>query len=132
MNILGAVVAPGRAGLMLPGGAVLALPDGAARGLPEAGRPVLCGIRPEHLAPLAVGAEGAGGLALRVFALETLGADAYAHCHLDGAPQTAGEELVVRLPGHARLAPGAALRVTADPALIHLFDPGTGRRIDPA
>ncbi|PKP73564.1 MAG: sn-glycerol-3-phosphate ABC transporter ATP-binding protein UgpC [Alphaproteobacteria bacterium HGW-Alphaproteobacteria-6] len=133
MNILGAVVAPDRAGLMLPGGAVLALPDRAV--MPEAGRPVLCGIRPEHLAPLAdagAGDGGAGALALRVFALETLGADAYAHCHLDGAPQTAGEELVVRLPGHARLAPGAALRVTADPALIHLFDPETGRRIEPA
>jgi sn-glycerol 3-phosphate transport system ATP-binding protein len=126
MNILAAVVAPDRAGLVLPGGAVL-----PARALPEAGRPVLCGIRPEHLAPLAADA-GAGGLALRVFALETLGADAYAHCHLDGAPQTLGEELVVRLPGHARLAPGAALRVTADPALIHLFDPETGRRIEPA
>ena len=115
MNILPATVAEG--GLRLAGGQAVPL----AGPLPPAGTPVLLGIRPEHLAP------AAEGLAIAVHAVETLGADAYAHGRAAGV----GEPVVVRLPGNAPPAAGSTLTVRPEPGFAHLFDPETGRRIAP-
>ena len=82
---------------------------------------MLFGIRPEHLAP------AAEGLAIAVHAVETLGADAYAHGRTAGV----GEPVVVRLPGNAPPAAGSTLTVRPEPGFAHLFDPATGRRIAP-
>ena len=113
MNILPATVAEG--GLTLAGGQAVPL----AGPLPPAGTAVLLGIRPEHLAP------AAEGLAIAVHAVETLGADAYAHGRAAGV----GEPVVVRLPGNAPPAAGSTLTVRPEPGFAHLFDPETGRRI---
>ena len=112
MNILPATVAEG--GLTLAGGQAVPL----AGPLPPAGTAVLLGIRPEHLAP------AAAGLAIAVHAVETLGADAYAHGRAAGV----GEPVVVRLPGNAPPAAGSTLTVRPEPGFAHLFDPETGRR----
>ena len=108
MNILPATVAEG--GLTLAGGQAVPL----AGPLPPAGTAVLFGIRPEHLAP------AAEGLAIAVHAVETLGADAYAHGRAAGV----AEPVVVRLPGNAPPAAGSTLTVRPEPGFAHLFDPG--------
>ncbi len=115
MNLLPATVADG--GLRLSGSQFLAL----AGPLPPAGTAVLLGIRPEHLAP------AADGLTIEVRAVETLGADSYAHGRIAGVPET----VVVRLPGNAPPAVGATLSVRPEPGALHLFEPASGRRIEP-
>jgi sn-glycerol 3-phosphate transport system ATP-binding protein len=84
---------------------------------------VLFGIRPEHLVPCAPETDGA--IAVEVLAVETLGADAYAHGRLPGG----ADEFVVRLPGSAPPRPGQRLTVRAEPGFGHLFDPDSGRRL---
>ncbi len=117
MNILPATVAPDGAGLVLAGGQSLPL----AGPLPPAGTALLFGIRPEHLV------RDDDGLAVEVHAVETLGADAYAHGRLPGL----AEPLVVRLPGSAPPSLGTRLTLRPDPGFAHFFDPASGRRIEP-
>ncbi|MDZ4138550.1 MAG: sn-glycerol-3-phosphate import ATP-binding protein UgpC [Erythrobacter sp.] len=126
MNIVVAVLADDGAAVQLPGGAVVAL---AGRAPPQTGRDVLFGIRPEHLVALAPD-DGTSGIDLRIFAVETLGADAYAHCHFPGVTATPAEAFVVRLPGSATVKAKDQLRVRIDVGAAHLFDPTSGRRID--
>jgi sn-glycerol 3-phosphate transport system ATP-binding protein len=102
--------------------------DGASLPLPQpcpshAGRPVILGLRPEHLAP---GAGEGAGLPLDVALVEMLGADAVVHGQLSdrGAPLTA------RLDGTSRVASGDRLRLMVEPRHLHLFDPLNGRRIE--
>ena len=114
MNLL--PVVSGQGGAVLPGGGLLVLP-----GLPAG--PFTLGLRPEHLMLAGTGPE------VEVFAVETLGADAYVHAHLPGRPADLPGGIVIRVPGHAVPRPGDRLRIAADPARVHAFDAGTGRRI---
>src|SRR6185369_17541204 len=82
-------------------------------------RPVLVGLRPEHLdlAP-------DGPLTLRVELLERLGADTILHGRLsDGVRMTA------RTPGHFAPPLGDTARFAIDAERIHLFNPDTARRL---
>ena len=117
MNILPATVEAGA--LRFDGGR---LPVGDP--LPAPGTAVLAGLRPEHLARARQ--DDPEALALEVHAIETLGADAYAHCRFPGGTE---DVLVVRVPGNSPLASGQPLHVTAAPGMLHLFDPRTGKRI---
>jgi ABC-type sugar transport system ATPase subunit len=65
-------------------------------------------------------------LELTVAAVETLGADALAHCHVGGGKRT---DFVVRLPGTAAIRVGERLPVVLDRNALHFFDAGSGRRI---
>ncbi len=118
MNIL-----PGTLGadlVSLPGGERL-----VARVPPDwQGREVFVGLRPEHLGPVDAGS--AGAVALQVRAVETLGADAYAHTFLKGHTAT---DVVVRVPGAHPPAEGSTIHVRPDPDSIHLFDAQTNARI---
>ncbi|PTE21678.1 sn-glycerol-3-phosphate ABC transporter ATP-binding protein UgpC [Cereibacter changlensis JA139] len=125
MNILAATVTPDGAGLTLPGGAVLACPAPA-----DPGQPILFGIRPEHIRAVTQPG-GVGAIELTVLAVETLGADAYAHCAFPGHVTSAAEAMVVRLPGNAALKPGERLHAVFDTGAAHFFDPATGRRVGP-
>jgi len=82
-------------------------------------RPVLVGLRPEHLdlAP-------DGPLALRVELLERLGADTILHGRL-------GNEVRMTARTAANFAPplGDIARFAIRPGDIHLFDPDTGQRL---
>jgi len=116
MNILhGHFAADGSAAVTTPGGMVLtlaAVPPGSA------GREVTFGIRPEHLHL------DPGGFPARIIVIEPTGAET--QMTLD----VAGSEIVAVL--HERIAakPGDIITLAADPALVHLFDAGNGRRIE--
>ena len=86
----------------------------------EAGKPVVVGLRPEHLRPSSKG----NGLPLRVQGTEALGADTVVHGHLpSGAPLSA------RLDGDRLPHPGDQLSVEVEPGNVHLFSTVDGRRL---
>ncbi|HET6396814.1 MAG TPA: sn-glycerol-3-phosphate ABC transporter ATP-binding protein UgpC [Pseudoxanthomonas sp.] len=99
--------------------------DGASVPLPGVevpaawlGRRVALGVRPEHLQP-----HPEQGLRARVEVVEPVGSEAFLHLDFAGRP------LVARLAPQALPAPGAELRLRADPAHLHFFDPQDGRRL---
>jgi len=106
MNFFPVEVADGLA--VLADGSRLPLPF-----VPAQGRAVL-GLRPEAMLP------AAEGLRVQVSLVEPLGSDTLVHFRL-GA-----EGYVARVPPEARPAVGDTLTLAADPARMHLFDPGTG------
>jgi len=124
MNMLQAEAA-GNRGLVLANNAVVK-PRGSR--LPEAGRKVILGVRPEHLALVAT---GNADLELDVIAIETLGADTLAHGRLPDAVNGGGD-LVARLPGSVSVKPGERLPLAIEPGMAHLFDAETGARLKEA
>src|SRR5882672_9283084 len=84
------------------------------------GRPVLVGLRPEHL-DLAAD----GPIALRIELLERLGADTIVHGRLDGS----GTVISARAAGTFAAQLGETLSFAIRPEHIHLFDPDSGHRI---
>ncbi len=122
MNFLPGRVAEDGAGVALDAGPVLPLRDAPRPGL--AGRPVVLGVRPEHLEPAG---DGAADIDLAVRLVETLGADLLAHGALDGA---AASLVTVRLPGTAEVRERDVLPLRLAPGAVHLFDPESGRRIE--
>jgi ABC-type sugar transport system ATPase subunit len=90
-----------------------------------AGQAVFFGIRPEHVA--IAGADKAD-LLLIVDAIETLGADALAHCHISGNDKRS--DFVLRLPGTASLRVGERLPVALDRKALHVFDFESRRRVE--
>jgi sn-glycerol 3-phosphate transport system ATP-binding protein len=84
------------------------------------GAGVTVGIRPELLRPAA---EVSGGLGVDVVAevVEPLGSDVFVHGHTD-----AGDEVVARLPGKARVAPGDRVALAVPEADVHRFDAQSG------
>ena len=104
------------------GGAVIGtaiLPLGGS-GRAESGRPVLVGMRPEHLE---LAADGPVGLEVQL--LERLGADTILHGKLGGN----GTVLTARGSGALAPALGDRLGFAIRPEHIHLFDPETGQRL---
>jgi multiple sugar transport system ATP-binding protein len=81
----------------------------------DAGRSVLVGVRPEHLAV------DPGGVPVEVVVVEPTGADTQIFCKLAGTDVTA----VVR--ERHDFHPGAAIRLR--PTLTYLFDPSSGARL---
>jgi sn-glycerol 3-phosphate transport system ATP-binding protein len=88
----------------------------------RAGRPLLFGIRPEHLEPCS---DSEAMLVPDIDLIEPLGADTLAYGRLDGQ----GARLAARLPASIPVRPGR-LPLRYRPADAHYFDPGTGARID--
>jgi multiple sugar transport system ATP-binding protein len=109
------------------GGLAFATADGAVavplagelarRAGPLAGRAVVFGLRPEHLAVAENAA--AGGLVADVDLVEPMGAETLVHLRAGAAA------LVARVKPTDRLARGQRLPVTLDLAHAHLFDPAT-------
>jgi sn-glycerol 3-phosphate transport system ATP-binding protein len=100
-----------------PGGAVI-------RGSTEPvltghGRGLTLGIRPEHVALVE-----AGGVAGEVTNAEYHGADSIL------TTRVGGESLLLRAPGKLGLGAGAAVRIGWAPEAVHLFDSGSGQRVD--
>ncbi len=115
MNFLPGAVEAG--GFRAEGGTLWPLPAG--RGLDgQAGRPAVYGVRPEHL-QLA----GEAGVPLTVQVVEPTGSETQVHGRLGTlAVMGAFRERVMAQPGQP-------ISVTADPALVHLFDRETGARL---
>ena len=83
-----------------------------------AGRPMLLGIRPEHLAARA--RPGSAPLNAAVEVVEPMGMETMVHFRL-GATAS-----VARLPPETEARPGAVLPLHADMNQMHLIDPATG------
>ncbi|WP_307744752.1 sn-glycerol-3-phosphate ABC transporter ATP-binding protein UgpC [uncultured Pantoea sp.] len=86
-----------------------------------AGRPVVLGIRPEHIRQ---SSREQGGIPLRVDTLEMLGADNLAHGRIGDTP------LVVRLAHSERPEPGTTLWLHLPSDALHFFDSTHGKRLE--
>ena len=111
MNFLDATVEGGE--VVLENGA--RLPGGTGAGA------VTLGLRPEHLV-----ADEAGPVRVRVALSEKLGANTLIHGVLEGTER----DMVVSLDGIRDIGEGTALGFSIPPGAMHLFDAGTGRRIN--
>ncbi|MCR4269477.1 sn-glycerol-3-phosphate ABC transporter ATP-binding protein UgpC [Nitratireductor sp. ZSWI3] len=120
MNILKGSAAGGDF-VLEGGGGALAL---GGSNVPESGRPILLGVRPEHLRQVP---EAEAAFSLDVTAVETLGADTLAHGRLAGAKGRG--ELIARLPGSMKISEGDTLPLAIEPGMMHLFDAETERRM---
>ncbi len=85
------------------------------------------GIRPEAGAAVSPGT--AGALTLTVTLVEELGADAYVYGQLPDDPPDA-RPWVLRCEGRQLPAIGESLSFTLNTEAAHLFNPGTGERLD--
>jgi sn-glycerol 3-phosphate transport system ATP-binding protein len=86
------------------------------------GAGVTIGIRPEVLEK---GGNAAGPrIEIAAEVVEPLGSDVFVHGRTD-----AGEEIVARLPGNARVAPGERVALSAPAGEVHRFDTETGERL---
>ena len=86
-----------------------------------ANRPVVSGIRPEHIK---LSSREQGGVPLRVDTLEMLGADNLAHGRIGDTP------LVVRLAHSERPQPGSTLWLHLPADALHFFDSTHGKRLE--
>ncbi|WP_421120623.1 ABC transporter ATP-binding protein [Aquihabitans daechungensis] len=111
----GTIAADGR-GIDVAGG-TLPLPAGLAT-VPAAGSTVTVGVRPEHLQVSAN-----GSLAVVVRAVEWLGHECLISASIGDTT------IVVREVGMSASETGTDVRLSADPANVHLFDPNTTLRI---
>ena len=116
MNFLPAKVARGgKVDAVLADGQKLRLPDG----LPlQDGDPLTIGLRPEHIRLVDDGA-----LKGEVEVVEPLGLSTQFYVRL------ANQQICVFVMGRSDVRPGDAIRLSADPAALHLFHPKTGDRV---
>ena len=98
------------------------LPLSADTPAASAGRPVILGIRPEHLE---LSTDDSAMIRLRVNHVEILGADTLVYGSF-GPEKT---DLTVRLPDIHHFKKNTLLPLATAPAKLHLFDPETRRRI---
>jgi multiple sugar transport system ATP-binding protein len=125
MNFLELRVAGDGEAILLegPGVRLRAPPERRAALAGLAGRTVIVGVRPEHLAPVEPPADGQG-LAGRVEVTEQLGAELVAEVAVP-----AGLVTVSRLDPEWPLGRGAPVHLAANPARLHFFDPTSGRAL---
>ncbi|RUU71380.1 TOBE domain-containing protein, partial [Mesorhizobium sp. M2C.T.Ca.TU.009.01.2.1] len=116
MNFLPAKVAKaGKVDAVLADGQKLRLPDG----LPLSdGDDLTIGLRPEHIKLVDDGA-----LKADVEVVEPLGLSTQFYVRL------ANQQICVFVMGRSDVRPGDTIRLAADPAALHLFDPKSGNRI---
>jgi multiple sugar transport system ATP-binding protein len=96
------------------GGTSLPLPvrtDGSA------GAPVIYGVRPEHFQL------SADGLPAKVNVIEPTGSETQVMAEF------AGTQIICAFRERVAAKPGETIRIMADPALVHLFDAGSGQRV---
>jgi multiple sugar transport system ATP-binding protein len=115
MNFVkGKIAVNGKASFITEGGFTLPL---AAAPAGSAGRPVVLGIRPEHIhvAP--------GGIAAEVIVVEPTGSETQV------VVKSGGQELICLFRDRITAQPGETILIAPDPALTHLFDGETGKRL---
>jgi multiple sugar transport system ATP-binding protein len=93
------------------------LPLAAAPGSSD-GRPAVYGIRPEHFTIADDGAEA------EIVVVEPTGSETQVFAKLGG------EEVVAVFRERHKFEPGDKVRLKPDPALVHLFDGETGKRLN--
>jgi multiple sugar transport system ATP-binding protein len=117
MNTLAGVFSSGDAPGVMVGGSRFPVPAGLRTRLEE-GQPLVVGTRPEHLEVAA-----AGPITQKVRTVEWLGHE----CLISGS--IGDDPVVVRQAGMAPQTADSTLRLTVDPAKVHLFDPESGDRV---
>jgi multiple sugar transport system ATP-binding protein len=116
MNFLkGNVKVNGKAGFAGPNGVQLPLMSAPAN---SDGRPAVYGIRPEHFTIADDGAEA------EIVVVEPTGSETQVFAKLGG------EEVVAVFRERHKFEPGDKVRLRPDPALVHLFDEATGKRLN--
>lgn len=113
MNMLPGVAEAG--GVRVAGGALLPVPPAVKL---AAGREVIYGIRPEHLA---VGP----GLSGKVAVVEPTGSET----HVILRPEGGGAEVVALFRDRVAFRPGDTLALAPEAGKVHLFDKGSGVRL---
>jgi multiple sugar transport system ATP-binding protein len=103
------------------GGAALPLPgngngSGGANG--SLGQPIVYGVRPEHFQL------NAAGQPATVHVVEPTGSETQVMADF------AGTSIICAFRERVSAKPGDTIRITADPALVHLFDADSGRRMN--
>lgn len=118
MNLLPGKVAfgDGPKAVELENGLRLPLPEGSVL---QPGQKIVYGIRPEHVAL----SDGDHDLPATLTLVEPAGWETHLHADL------AGVSLRVLSVERVRARPGDSARLAIDTRQLHLFDPGTGRRI---
>ncbi len=122
MNFLPGTVEAG--GFRAEGGSLWPLPNSAAGAMHDPGRPAVYGVRPEHLQ---LAANDGDGVPLLVQVVEPTGSETQVHGRL--GPQPGALPLMGAFRERVAARPGEPITVTADPALVHLFDRDTGARL---
>ena len=116
MNFLhGKVRTNGSAGFDGPNGVRLPL---AALPPDSEGRPAVYGIRPEHFTIADDGAEA------EIVVVEPTGSETQVFAKIGG------EDVVAVFRERHKFEPGDKVRLKPDPALVHLFDEATGKRLN--
>ena len=101
-----------------PEGAVIA----GFEGLPVlggAGEGLKLGVRPEHIE-----IRDSGGLPAKLAWFDYLGADTIV------TARVASQSILIRVPGRFSAAPGVSAHLVWAPENVHVFDVGTGRRVN--
>jgi multiple sugar transport system ATP-binding protein len=109
VKVNGSVAFEGPNGVKLPLGAAPAASDG---------RPAVYGIRPEHFTIAEDGAEA------EIVVVEPTGSETQVFAKLGGV------EIVAVFRERHKFEPGDTVRLKPDPALVHLFDEATGKRLN--
>ncbi|MBP0494801.1 sn-glycerol-3-phosphate ABC transporter ATP-binding protein UgpC [Roseomonas indoligenes] len=117
MNFIPATLEEGGRAARLAEGSAIQFADGPRPG--PAGMPLILGLRPEHIEP----GDGPDSLPLAVELIEPLGSETVVHGRAPG-----GLAVTARLPGAFS---GAVLPVQLPAGHLHVFDAGSGRRLDP-
>ena len=116
MNFLkGKVKANGSAAFEGPQGVKLPLKSAPAN---SEGRPAVYGIRPEHFTIADDGTEA------EIIVVEPTGSETQVFANLGG------EQVVAVFRERHQFNPGDRIRLKPDPALVHLFDETTGKRLN--
>ena len=107
--------------LATPGGRIV-VPGALGAAARSAGTgEVVLGVRPEHL-----DLDESGPIEARVAVVESLGHERHVVCRLDD-----GQMVIVRQTSdEARAVEGESVRLRAQPGGVHLFDAGTGARLE--
>ncbi|MGH8705661.1 MAG: TOBE domain-containing protein, partial [Burkholderiales bacterium] len=126
MNLVPCLLRTNGAGLAveIEGGAVLPVPSAReAAYRAHAGRRLIFGLRPEHLAERPPGAPAEAALSIEVEVVEPQGIETMAVGHAGAT------ELCARLPGSTSARRGARLSLSVDMTQMHLIDPETDQVI---
>jgi multiple sugar transport system ATP-binding protein len=116
MNFLkGKVKVNGLAAFEGPNGVKLPLKSAPAN---ADGRPAVYGVRPEHFTIADEGAEA------EIIVVEPTGSETQVFAKLGG------EQVVAVFRERHQFNPGDRIRLKPDPALVHLFDEATGKRLN--
>jgi len=84
----------------------------------SSGRPAVYGVRPEHFSLADDGAEA------EIHVIEPTGSEILV------AARMAGEDIIAVFRERHKFKPGDKIRLKPDPALVHLFDDVTGKRLN--